>query len=117
MEDCEWPGKTFIQSAYRHKYYFIPAHRLEVQVVDVREDNGNRIQHLFSFFNSDDLKRTIDRRVTAVNSALQEAQDHHDENHPNTTTGVSSADQQSEAKEANIDTMNERQESETSLVR
>eukprot|EP00957_Ditylum_brightwellii_P147540 11235948-Ditylum_brightwellii.AAC.1 len=56
---CDWnkiatpqPGdlNTFTQNGPTHIYNNVPAHLLDIQVTDIKNRNGERIYHIFNFF-------------------------------------------------------------------
>lgn len=58
---CEW-SKEITQSEYRAVHQSLPAAVLEVQVIDVRSDNDERLEYIWSAFQDPPIIRTKDLR-------------------------------------------------------
>ncbi len=113
---CDWKAPEQIQSAPRGIYDDVPAHLLDVQVVDITDSAGERYDHIWDFFQGEQpLVRTIDLRSTgAADAALQEERESLSSN---STTGIKSKDDIKQDEEKNLDTITEEEEEDLELVR
>merc|ERR550539_1994737 len=106
-----------IQLDTRGIYTNVPAHLLDVQVIEIVDTTTKkRHDHIYDFFQDErPLVRTIDLRSTgAADASLEEEEE---SLAGNSTTGISSKDKIKEDEKKNLKAMEEEEEEDLELVR
>lgn len=117
---CNWDGgEPYTQDGNTNNIYNnVPAHLLDVKVTDIRDAEGERIDHIYDFFQGDEpLVRTIDLRSTAgVDSALEEEETDLASN-SGTSRGFNDEDQRAQDEVDNLARIEEEEKKELETVR
>ena len=92
---CDWPGKTIVHDTYNGDEYKkrvvnLPAAVLEVELVEIQDQQDERIDEIWDAFQNPVVFRVIDlRETTEVEDMLQKEED--SEVHTNTGTAEDEA--------------------------
>mmetsp|Transcript_21609 Transcript_21609/g.27877 ORF Transcript_21609/g.27877 Transcript_21609/m.27877 type:complete len:1916 (+) Transcript_21609:457-6204(+) len=113
---CDWEGMEKIQPDTRGLYNDLPAHLLDVEVVEITDSENNRHDHIWEVFQGDrPLVRTIDlRSFGAVDESIEVERESLSGNF---TTGIKAKDDIKEEEEKNLETIAKEEEEDLDLVR
>ncbi len=116
---CDWPGKTMTPQLGRGIYNNVPAHLLDVQVIDITDTvTKKQIDHIWNFFqveHNGPLIRTIDLRSTGASDASIEGE--RESLSSNSTTGIKSKDDMKLVQEKGLSDIEKDEEEDLELVR
>ena len=107
---------TYTQTETRKFYNSVPAHLLDIQVLDLTDGNDKRIEHMYNFFQGKKpLVRTIDLRDTkSADKALYGAEESEGET---TSKGIAQEDNLKNETADNIQSLEKQEEEGMELVR